>query len=164
MGHLHPRRGSPCQMAWLTDGPRQGDDHFLAGGLLRHATDDSLDAIHPDLQLHPCGCWASGVLGHRWIGGLPRGEKKPPFQPQPLTRNRGHQAVDPALPALGSDTVCVPAWCSEDTQVISTATGAFSNNVGKGRETTGCPSWQGDTERSADNTPFKLHLSLSERD
>lgn len=78
MGHLHSQRATPCQTAWLTDGPCQGDDHFLAGGLLRHATDDPLDAIHPDLQLHPCGCRPSAVLGHRWTGGL-RGEKRNPL-------------------------------------------------------------------------------------
>lgn len=54
----------------LTYGPCQGDDHLLAGGLLRDAADDPLDPIHPDLQLHPRGCRASGTLGHRRTGSL----------------------------------------------------------------------------------------------
>lgn len=35
-----------------TDGLSQSNHHLLAGGCLRDPTDDPLDAIHPDLQLH----------------------------------------------------------------------------------------------------------------
>lgn len=76
----------PSRWRWLTNGPRQGDDHFLAGGLLRDTADNPLDPIHPDLQLHLRGCWASGTLGHHRMGCL-RGERKPCFHPKPLMRS-----------------------------------------------------------------------------
>lgn len=76
----------PSRWRWLTNGPCQGNDHFLAGGLLRDSTHDPLDPIHPDLQLHPLSCRASGALGHCRTGCL-WGGKKPGFHPKPLTRN-----------------------------------------------------------------------------
>ena len=36
----------------LTYGLGQSDDNFLAGGCLGDSTDDPLDSVHPDLQLH----------------------------------------------------------------------------------------------------------------